>query len=170
MTSSQSVVVDRCCKLGLECSDMPTDQLSSALAALSCFPMYMVANVDAWTSDRQWHVPILDLPGSEHLREALALGMQEGKFDISKEHGHILGTLVSGAKPCDLVIYEYALETLRQAMAEGMIVVVAEASGEGLLGTGPKVSPQEEACIKQIDSVLSLSDSTAAAAVLTDLL
>jgi len=184
MTSSQSVVVDRCCKLGLECSDMPTDQLSSALAALSCFPMYMVANVDAWTSDRQWHVPILDLPGSEHLREALALGMQEGKFDISKEHGHILGTLVSGAKPCDLVIYEYALETLRQAMAEvtaplaeklriavaRMIVVVAEASGEGLLGTGPKVSPQEEACIKQIDSVLSLSDSTAAAAVLTDLL
>ncbi len=51
-----------------------------------------------------------------------------------------------------------------------MIVAAAEASGEGLLGTGPKVSPQEKACIKQIDSVLSLSDSEAAAAVLTDLL
>lgn len=184
MTSSQSAVVDRCRKLGLECSDMPTDQLTSTLAALSCFPMYMVANVDAWTSDRQWRVPILDLPGSEHIREALALGKQEGEFEISKEHRRILGTLVSNAKPSDLVIYEYALETLKQAMAEAtaplaeklriavarMIVAVAEASGEGLLGTGPKVSPQEKSCIKQIDSVLSLSDSAAAAAVLADLL
>ncbi len=53
-------------------------------------------------------------------------------------------------------------EKLRIAVAR-MIVAAAEASGEGLLGTGPKVSPQE----KQIDSVLSLSDSATAAVILT---
>jgi hypothetical protein len=182
MTATQSEIVNRCRKLGLQCDEIPADSMSSALAALSCFPMYMVANVDAWTSDSQWRVPIIDFPGSEHIREAFAAGKLEGELKMDKEHRRVLGSLVSHAKPCDLIAYEYALETLRIALPAlkpsladevrsaiaRMIVKVAEASGEGFLGSGPKVSPQEKACIDQINDTLSLSQSEAAAAILAD--
>jgi hypothetical protein len=179
---TQSEVVNRCRKLGLQCDVIPTESMSSALAALSCFPMYMVANVDAWTSDTQLLVPILDLPGSEHIREAFALGTQERQFDIEKQHRRVLSTLVANAKPSDLVVYEYALETLRLAfdtlapsLAEKLrtvvaqtIVTVAKASGEGLGGSGQKVSPHERECIEMIDTTLALSETSSAAAVLTE--
>src|SRR5208337_3836452 len=83
------------------------------LAALACFPMYMVANVHGWTSDRQFRVPLLDLPGSEHIREAFEIGQQEGAFEMTREHRRVLDNLLTHAKPPDLVIYEYALETLK---------------------------------------------------------
>jgi hypothetical protein len=182
MEPTQSEILDRCRKLGLQCDTIPTDSMSSVLAALSCFPMYMVANVDAWTSDTQFRVPILDLPGSEHIRESFVLGAQEGKFEIEKHHRRVLSTLVTNAKPCDLVFYEYALETLRitlgvltpslaervRAAVARMIVAVAKASGEGIGGTGPKISPQERACIEVIDETLSLSETEPAAAVLAE--
>ncbi len=184
MESTQSDVVNRCRKLGLQCDTIPTDSMSSVLAALSCFPMYMVANVDAWASHKKFRVPILDLPGSEHIRESFVLGAQEGKLEIEKQHRGVLGTLVTNAKPCDLIFYEYALETLRGALgmltpslAESvraavarMIVAVAKASGEGIGGTGPKISPQERACIEAINETLSLSESESAAAVLAEVL
>lgn len=142
--------------------------------------MYMVADVHAWTNAKQFRVPIVDWPGSEHMREAFALGEQEGSFELTKEHRRVLGSLVSNARPSDLVIYEYALETLRDVLAEvtppvaeklrtavaRMIVAVAQASGEGFLGTGPKISPEERACIAQIASELSLQALPAAAATL----
>jgi len=183
MTATKNEIVDRCRKLGLQCDDMPTDSMSSVLAALSCFPMYMVANVDAWTSDEQWRLPILDFPGSEHIREAYAIGKQEGQLKIDKSHRSVLASLVSHAKPADLIIYEYALETLgivlptleptladnvRTAIAR-MTIGVANASGDGLLGTGPKVSPHEKACIEQISDALSLSQAESAASILADL-
>jgi hypothetical protein len=176
--------VERCGKLGLRCQDIPSDAMSSTLAALACFPMYMVANVHAWTTDRQWHVPILDLPGAEHIREAFAIGRQEGSLEISREHRRVLGMLVSHAKAPDLVFYEYALETLKGILSEltpelanqvraaiaRMTVAVAQASGEGWLGSGPKVSSEEKACIGQIARELSLTSSPAAAAYLKDVL
>ena len=182
MTATQSEIVDRCRKLGLQCDAIPMDTLSSVVAALSCFPMYMVANVDAWTSDRQFRVPILGLPGSEHIRESFVLGTQEGRLEIEKDHLRVLSTLVSNAKPSDLVFYEYALETLRMTLGTltpsladkvrtaiaRMIVAVAKASGERLAGTGPKVSPHEKACIKQISETLFLSDSESAASILAE--
>ena len=181
MNFTISQVIERCRKLGLRCDDLPTDSLSSPLAALACFPMYMVANVHGWTSDRQFQVPILDLPGSEHIREAFVIGEQE--LEMAKEHRRVLGTLLTQAKPPDLVIYEYALDTLKgllplltPALAAGvrdaiakMIVAVAQASGEGILGTGQKVSPEERACITQIDHELSLSASASSAKILTAL-
>lgn len=184
MPPTQSEIVDRCRKLGLQCDTIPTDSMSSVLAALSCFPMYMVANVNAWTSDTQFRVPILDLPGSEQIRESFVLGTQEGRLDIEKHHRRVLSTLVAHAKPCDLVFYEYALETLRlslgiltpslaenvRAAVARMIVAVAKASGEEIGGTGPKISPQERACIEVINETLSLSDADSAAAVLTEVL
>lgn len=184
MAPSQSEIVDRCRKLGLQCDEIPADSMSSVLAALCCFPMYMVANVDAWTSDTQFRVPILDLPGSEHIRESFVLGRQEGKFEIEKHHRRVLSTLVSHAKPCDLVFYEYSLETIRLALemltpslAESvraaiarMIVAVAKASGEGIGGTGPKVSDQERRCIEAIDKTLLLSETKLAADVLAEVL
>lgn len=182
MASSLSQLAERCRKLGLSCDTIPTDRMSSVVAALSCFPMYMVANLHAWTTDKQWHLPALDLPGAEQIREAFAIGQAEpGSGEITKEHRRILGTLLTNAKPSDLVIYEYALETLEQLLGElappvaeqvragvaRMIVAVAQASGEGWLGTGPKLGPEEAACIRQISDQLSLPASPAAAALLT---
>lgn len=183
MTAMPSEIVDRCHTLGLRCDTVPTDTASSVLAALSCFPMYMVANVDAWTADTQFRVPILDIPGFEHIREAFSLGSQEGRLEIEKEHDQVLKTLVSHAKPSDLVVYEYALETLqmilgavtpsladrlRAAVAQS-IVAVARASGEGIGGTGPKVTSHELACIKHISETLSLSGSESAASILAEI-
>jgi hypothetical protein len=180
MNVAHSQLVERFGKLGLRCSELPTDRLSSPLAALACFPMYMVANVHCWTSDRQFHVPLLDLPGSEHIRESFEIGKQEAAFEMTKEHRRVVGSLLTHAKPPDLVIYEYALETLkgvlpllspalgdkvRTAIAR-MIVAVAHASGEGFLGTGERISPEERACIAQIDRELSLSASPRAAEAL----
>jgi hypothetical protein len=173
-------LLERCRKLGLTCDEVATDHISSPLAALACFPMYMVANVHAWASDKQFRVPIVDLPGSEHIREAFAIGKQESSFAMEKEHRRVLGTLVSHAKPSDLVIYEYALETLKDLLLEiatqiaekvraavaRMIVAVAQASGEGFLGTGPKISPEENACIMEITNKLSLQTTPASAAIL----
>src|SRR2546426_7194744 len=113
MSLTLSQVVERMGKLGLKCGDLPTDRLSSQLAALACFPMYMVANVHGWTSDRQFRVPLLDLPGSEHIRESFAIGQQEAAFEMTKEHRRVIGSLLSHARAPDLVIYEYALETLK---------------------------------------------------------
>jgi hypothetical protein len=181
---ASTMLLERCLKLGLACDQVSTDRISSPLAALACFPMYMVANVHAWTSDKQFRVPILDLPGSEHIREAFTIGQQENSLEMAKEHRRVLGTLVSHAKPSDLVIYEYALETLKGILLEvtpqiaesirtavaRMIVAVAQASGEGFLGTGPKISPEEKACIMEIANTLSLQATPASAAILTAVL
>jgi len=184
MAPTQPEIVDRCGKLGLRCDTIPTDSMSSVLAAISCFPMYMVANVDAWTSDTQFRVPILDLPGFEHVRESFVLGTQQGKFEIDKQHRRLLSTLVSNARPCDLVVYEFALETLRltlevlesglaekvRAAVARMIVAVARASGEGIGGTGPRVSPHERACIDVINETLSLGETELAQGILAEVL
>jgi hypothetical protein len=80
-------------------------------------------------------------------------------------------------------MYEYALDTLKEllplltpalvekvrAAIARMVMAVAQASGEGFLGTGEKISPEERACIAQIDRELSLSGSSRAAEVLKPL-
>lgn len=173
-------LVDRLNKLGLHCDAAPTDKLTSATAALACFPMYMVSNLHAWTKDDQFSVPIFDIPGFEAIREAFALGREERKLPIEKPHAEVLKSLLSGAKPSDLVIYEYALDALAQFLTAAdakladeirgavaqMIVRVARASGEGLFGTGEKVSRHEEACIRNIAERLNLRSSPAAAEAL----
>ena len=174
----------RLAKLGLHCDQVPHDRISSAVAALACFPMYMVANVHAWSDDKQWHLSIVDLPGIEQIREAFAMGRQEKPLHLERAHRRVLGMLVSHARPCDLVVYEYALETLELVLARSapelatilrasiarMIVAVAEASGEGWLGSGPKVSAAEATCIRQIARQLGLAESPAAADVLREYL
>jgi hypothetical protein len=47
-----------------------------------------------------------------------------------------------------------------------MVVAVAHASGEGILGSGARISPEEKACIAQIDRELTLSASPRAAEIL----
>lgn len=171
-------------KLGLRGgADVPTDRLTSATAALACFPMYMVANVHAWTGDRQFRVPVLDIPGSEQFLESFAIGKQEATLELEREHADVLGTLMSSSRPADRIIYEYALETLRRFLAAAsedlaltvrvavaqMVVAVARASGKGLLGSGPKVSDEERACIRQVAEALDLEGAEAAAAALREL-
>lgn len=182
-TDKSSVVDDlihRLHLLGLDCEDVALNRADSAVQALSCFPMYMVANVHAFTDDRQWKVPAFDIPGFEALREAHAIGRQESALAISKQHSRVLATLLAHAKPSDLAIYECALQTLelffsaadaavveemRTSIAR-MIVAVAEASGKGFFGTGEKVSEQELYVIQQIDSRLGLRQSEGAREIL----
>ena len=172
-------LVDRVRKLGLVCDVVPTDRITSPLAALACFPMYMVANVHAWTSDKQFRVPLVDLPGFEAIREAFSIGKQESKLDIARQHRHVLSTLLH-SKPSDLVIYEYALDTLAEYLASAspavateirtavahMIVAVAQASGEGIFGSGDPISPEERDCIATISARLQLTTSAEAAQAL----
>ncbi|MGL4550135.1 MAG: hypothetical protein ACRC33_03015 [Gemmataceae bacterium] len=176
-------VVARLQMLGLQCDDVPADRVSSAVAALACFPMYMVANVHGWTADRQFKLPLLDIQGSEAFREAVAIGGQEARLEISSEHGKVVGSMLTSAKPPDRVIYEYALATLKEylavahpAVADGlraavarMVVTVAKASGEYLFGLGEKVCPEERECIRRIASELQLAQSPKAAAELAKL-
>ena len=180
MEDSSDQIVARLRNLGLECDELPLDRLCSATAALACFPMYMVANVHAWTDDKQFQVPMLELPGAEAIREAFAIGKQQSKLDISKEHRDVLRGLLAGAKPADRMVYEESLETIRlllevaePAFADQirtgvaqMIVAVAHAAGKGFLGTGEKISPEERACIRQICDELSLCEAKGAAKVL----
>jgi hypothetical protein len=183
MATTASTLIQQLALLGLKCDEVPKDHASSAIMALAAFPMYMVANVHGWTSDRQFKVPLVDIPGSEAIREAFALGKAEAALPLSREHRHVLGTLLSHAKPSDQVIYEFALETLVQFLAQAdaalaavirtgvarTIVAVARASGEGFLGKGPKVSPEERSCISHIATVLNLGSTPAAATALAEL-
>ena len=171
-------------KLGLICDDVPLDRLTSATVALACFPMYMVANVDAWTDDTQWQLPVAGgLPGSEALREAFEIGKQERGLEMTRAHGRVLGTLMTGMKPSDRVIYDYALETLRLFLTKAdanvakhvrdsvarSILAVARSSGEGFFGSGKKISAQEKACIDLISEELGLRESDLAAQILKEL-
>jgi hypothetical protein len=170
--------------LGLKCDEVPLDRISSPVAALACFPMYMVANVHGWTSDRQFKVPILDIPGFEAFREAVAIGEEEARLvELTREHRKVVDSLLTTARPPDRVIYEYALETLKEYIAVAqpavgerlrtlvarMVVDVAKASGKGLFGTGAKVSPQERECIEHIATELRLSEAAQAAQILNTL-
>jgi hypothetical protein len=169
--------------LGLKCDDLPLDRISSPVAALACFPMYMVANVHGWTSDRQFKVPLLDIPGVEALREAVVIGEEEARLEMTDEHRKVVDSMLTTARPPDLVIYEYALQALKEFLAIAqpaaamklrtivaqMIVDVAKASGKGLFGTGEKVSPQERDCIKHIAAELQLANEPKAAEILKKL-
>jgi hypothetical protein len=169
--------------LGLKCDDVPLDRIDSAIAALACFPMYMVANVHGWTSDRQLKVPWLDLPGAEALREAVVIGEEEARLEMRAEHRKVVDSMLSTVRPPDRVVYEHALGTLKEYLAlaqpavvdklrtlvAGMVVHVAKASGKGIFGTGEKVSPQERACIQHIAEELRLADTAKAAEILHSL-
>jgi hypothetical protein len=165
--------------LGLTCHELPVDRASSAIAALACFPMYMVANVHGWTSDRQPTVPVLDIPGSEAIREAFAIGREEARVDVTDEHRKVIDSMLT-ARPADRVVYEYALETLKQylslaqpavaaglrAFVAGAVVDVAAASGKRTFGAGEKISPQERECIAHIADELQLRDAPKAQEIL----
>lgn len=181
--SSESSLVERLRMLGISCIDVPTDKLSSATTALACFPMYMVANVHAWTKETQWELPLLDIPGWEAIREAFAIGRQEKVLHLAPEHRHALGTMLGKARPADRIIYEYALDTLAMFLdqaaadvAEGIrtavartVIAVARASGEGLFGTGEKINRHEFELIGHIAERLNLAASEEAKKLLDEI-
>jgi hypothetical protein len=169
--------------LGLKCDEVPVDRVTSPIAALACFPMYMVANVHGWTADRQFKVPVLDLQGIEAIREAFVIGEEEARLEMTAEHRKVVDSMLSPARPPDRVVYEYALETLKRYLAVAQpgvaerlrtlvarsVVDVAKASGKGLFGTGEKVSPQERESIAHIAAELRLADTPKAAEILKTL-
>lgn len=164
-------------KLGLDCDAISLDTVTSATAALACFPMYMVANVHLWTGDCQFRVPVVNLPGSEEILESLEIARQQAQWDLSEPHRRVLATMLTSAKPPDRVIYEFAIETLRLLLSDAsvvlaetlrtgmakMIVAVAHAAGKGFLGTGEKVSAEERSCIRLINAELGLDRTEAGA-------
>ncbi len=182
MSSATSEIVSRLQTLGLKCEDFPLDQISSPIAALACFPMYMVANVHGWTADHQFKVPLLGIQGLEATREAFVIGEEEAHLEITPEHLKIVDCMTT-VRPPDRVIYEYALTTLKQYLAIAQppvrerirtlvartVVDVAKASGKGIFGTGEKISPQERECINHIAAELRLTDTAAAAEILNKL-
>jgi hypothetical protein len=169
--------------LGLKCDDVPVDRVTSPIAALACFPMYMVANLHGWTADRQFKVPLFDIQGIEAIREGFVIGEEEARVEITAEHRKVVDSMLSPARPPDRVVYEYALETLKRYLAVAQpgvaerlralvartVVDVAKASGKGLFGTGEKVSPQERECIAHIATELLLADAPKAAEILKTL-
>jgi hypothetical protein len=183
MISAMSEVVSRLGMLGLKCQDVPLDEVSSPIAALACFPMYMVANVHGWTSDRQFKVPLLDIQGLEAFREAFVIGEEEARLEMTPAHRKVVDSMLTTVRPPDQVIYEYALETLKQylmiaqpavgdrirTLVARMVVDVAKASGKGIFGTGEKVSPQERECISHIAAAVRLTDTAQAAEILNNL-
>jgi len=176
-------ISERLAMLGLENEGVPLDRWSSAVSALACFPMYMVANVHAWTGMTQFRVPVIDMPGFEALRESIEIGRQASKLALDDEHAKVVESMLVSPRAPDRVIYEFAIATLRgfltladpaiatemRTAVARMIVSVAKASGEGLFGTGKKVSDEERACIQHIAITLMLSESPEAAAILASL-
>jgi hypothetical protein len=156
--------------LGLATAEVPTDRLNSATMTLTCFPMYMVANVDELNGEHGFRIPFFDLPGIETLRESYVIGTQEQYLDLDREHRRLLTSMLGHARPCDRVIYEHALETLRLLLEVAepelaanvrtgiakTIVAVAKASSGGFFGIGRKVSPNERVCIERIATLLDL--------------
>lgn len=180
---NEKALLERLEMLGLETEEIAHDRLVSATAALTCLPMYMVANVHAWTEDEQFRIPLLEFPGVEALREAYVIGQQEKYLDLERPHRRTLASLLSHARPCDRVIYEFALDTLElfvesvtpelanviRAGVAKTVVAVAKASGEGIFGTGRKVSPEERVCIERIATALHLHENPDAEAALAEL-
>jgi len=176
-------LLDRLETLGLRCNHISLDQITSATAALACFPMYMVAHAHLWSDDESRRTPILKLPRAETIREAFTIGRQEASWDINSEHRQVLKALLDSSRPSDRATYEYALELLKDLveaagpeLAESirngvarMIVAVAKASGDGFLGTGDLVSHDELACIRRIETTLGLPQAEAAAWLLDQL-
>lgn len=183
MSGPTGEVMSRLQMLGLKCEEVPLDRVSSPIAALACFPMYMVANVHGWTSDRQFKVPLLDIQGLEAFREAFVIGQEQARLQIDPEHRKVVDSMLSTVRPQDRIIYEYALETLKRYLAVAQpavgerirtlvartVVDVARASGKGVFGTGEKVSPQERECINHIAAELRLADAAGTAEALKGL-
>jgi hypothetical protein len=173
-------LVTRIRKLGLECDEIPTEAIVSATAALACVPMYMVSNVHGWTGEKQFKVPFLRFDGSEAFREAFAIGGEEVEAGVEPKHRKILGQLLKADRAADLIIYEHAIESLRQllgvvtpAVADELrfrvaraTIAVAKAAGKGIMGSGEKVSAEERATIEGIAAALSLAESDRAKALL----
>lgn len=176
-------VIERLGKLGIRCDTLPLHKLSSASAALSCFPMYMVASVANWSDDSDRKSKLSYLFDVASLRDAYAIAEQETALAIDTEHAAILHGLLTEAKPPLLVIYEHALETLamflsianpdltelvKTAVAR-MMVAVAKASGNGWFGSGGEPTDAQRKLVRLISEQLTLQRSPTASVVMEEL-
>jgi hypothetical protein len=145
--------------------------------------MNMVASVSAWTDDADREAKLNDLLGIASVRDAYALAEQETALVIDADHEEILHDLFIAPKRTDVIVHEYALQTLRmflslansdlveliKAAVARMIVAVANASGEGWFGAGSKPTEDQRECICEIASTLELHESKTACVVLEEL-
>jgi hypothetical protein len=175
MTKESDLLVERLNQLGLVCQTAPIDQLTSATAALACFPMYMMAQAEALFA-----APGKKPANSASMLEAFSIGRREGLLDIEPLHAQVLAQLLESSRPSDRTIYDAALTALAAFLAgttaevrantctfiAQSIVGVARASGGGWLSGEPRVNSAERQCLDAIDRALGLTKVPAAAAAL----
>lgn len=172
----------RLVKLTLPEAEVPLDEFCSATSALACFPIYMVATASQWMQDDDDRTKLLNLVGFSELRNAYAAGKVEARLEISDLHAKTLEDMVRHAKATDVIIYDFALDTLsqyfqlatdeqvertKQFIAKG-VSKVAATSGEGWFGRGEDASRDQQACIEEIVERLQLASSGRLRGLLAD--
>ena len=178
-------LIARIKKLGITCEHTPvTDCVDPAITATACFPMNMVAGasvlMDLPEQDRSSFKDLFNIAG---VREAFVIGEQESSLAVSAEDVKTLDGMLAFHRPADIIIYEYALDTLslyftmansdvvevlKMAIARS-IVAVSKAAGEGWFGSGSRPSEDQRACIDTICLRLKLGESKSATAVLAEI-
>jgi hypothetical protein len=172
-------------KLGIPCEHAPaTHRVDPAIAAIACFPMHMVAGasvlIDSTDEDRS---KFKDLFNIAAVRAALVVGEQEIALAVSTADRETLNGMLAFHRPADIIIYEYALDTLNlyftmanadvvellKTTVARSVVAVSKAAGEGWFGRGSTPSEDQRACIDAICLRLKLGESKTAAAVLEEI-
>ena len=140
-------LITRIKKLGIVCEHAPAMHcIDPAIAAVVCFPMNMVAGasvlIDSSDEERSKFKDLFNITG---VREAFVIGEQESALAVSSEDLKALDCMLAFHRPSDVIIYEYALDTLSlyftlansdvvemlKMVIARSIVAVSKAAGEG---------------------------------------
>jgi hypothetical protein len=141
--------------------------------------MYMVAHASTLTDEAEDTGRLSGWSGFTVMREAFAIGQQQSMLEIQDCHQKVLRELLVSAKPSDVVIYDFALDTLKLCFRKAnpdlveqmktaiarMMVSVGKAAGEGFFGGGHKVTAAQKACIQTVVDELRLLGSPTAAQI-----
>ncbi len=178
-------LISRLNKLGIKCEHAPlTDRIDAPIAAVACFPMYMVAGasvlIDSTDQDQMSFTKLFQITA---VREAFVIGEQENALSVSDADGKVLDGMLAFHRSADIIIYEYALDTLSlyfaianadvvdllKTVIARSVVAVSKAAGEGWFGGGGTPSDDQRTCIDTICLRLKLRESKTASVVLDEI-
>ena len=145
-------LISRLNKLGIKCEHAPsTDRIDAPIAAVVCFPMHMVAGtsvlIDSTDQDQMSFKKLFQITA---VREAFVIGEQENSLPVSDADVKVLDEMLAFHRSADIIIYEYALDTLSlyftmanadvvdllKTVIARSVVAVSKAAGEGWFGSG----------------------------------
>ena len=175
-------LISRVNKLGIKCEHAPsTDRIDAPIAAVACFPMHMVAGasvlIDPTDRDQMSFKKLFHITA---VREAFVIGEQESSLPVSDADVKVLDGMLAFHRAADIIIYEYALDTLSlyftmanadvvdllKTVIARSVVAVSKAAGEGWFGSGGTPSDDQRTCIDTICLRLKLRESKTASVVL----